>query len=131
MRFTKTERLCKRQTIHLLFDKGNVFFVGNFKVLWMWVEQPQDVPLQVCVSVPKRYFKHAVDRNLIKRRIREAYRRNKSIFYQHIACYDDVYIAMVVVYRGEKILSYIDIETALQNIFYILRDRINFAVPTF
>ena len=36
------------------------------------------------VSVPKRYFKHAVDRNRVKRQVREAFRRNKSMITQNL-----------------------------------------------
>jgi ribonuclease P protein component len=74
--FTKEERLHKRKDIQELFEKGSSFYVYPFKVFW----SPQKVVenTQILVSVSNRNFKRAVDRNLLKRRMREAYRLNKS-----------------------------------------------------
>jgi ribonuclease P protein component len=74
--FTKEERIHKRKDIQELFEKGSSFYVYPFKVFW----SPQKVVenTQILVSVSNRNFKRAVDRNLLKRRMREAYRLNKS-----------------------------------------------------
>ncbi|WP_299826191.1 ribonuclease P protein component [uncultured Pontibacter sp.] len=78
--FSKEEHLCSKRLIALLFSKGSSF---NLYPLRFILYTPQDVPpgpTQVLISVSKRYFKRAVDRNRLKRQIREAYRLNKSIF---------------------------------------------------
>src|SRR5580698_8922914 len=76
--FTKEERLCNKKLIHELFHKGSSFLCYPFKVSWLAVAEPQQFPAQVLLSVSKKRFKHAVDRNLLKRRIREAYRLGKQ-----------------------------------------------------
>ena len=62
-----------------LFKSGKSFFVFPFKVFYDVTEQGAPYPAKVLISVPKRNFKKAVDRNRIKRLVREAYRRNKAI----------------------------------------------------
>jgi len=77
--FHKEERLSKDKLIQELFDKGSSFYLFPFKVFFM--PNPDEAVSfhQVVISVSKRNFKRAVDRNLIKRRIREAYRLNKEL----------------------------------------------------
>jgi ribonuclease P protein component len=78
--FKKTERLHHRNDIKELFEKGSSFYLYPFKVLYLTqelIEKPS--PQQILISVPKRKFKKAPDRNFIKRQIREAYRQNKSL----------------------------------------------------
>jgi ribonuclease P protein component len=77
--FRKEERLSKDKSIQELFDKGSSFYLFPFKVFFM-PNPDKDISFhQVVISVSKRNFKRAVDRNLIKRRIREAYRLNKEL----------------------------------------------------
>lgn len=80
--FQKAERLSKKKSIQELFDKGSSFYLYPFKVLHLSNPDKQAPTHQVLVSVSTRNFKRAVDRNLIKRRIREAYRLQKEMI-QH------------------------------------------------
>jgi ribonuclease P protein component len=78
-RFTlkKNERLKSRKQIKLLFDSGKSFTIAPIRVLFArGVEQ--DVPLKAAFSVSSRHFRKSVDRNRIKRLMREAYRINKG-----------------------------------------------------
>ena len=72
--FSKAERLCSRKAIDKLFAEGKSFTLFPLRILHL----PQETN-QVLISVSKRRFKRAVDRNAIKRRIREGYRLNKHI----------------------------------------------------
>jgi ribonuclease P protein component len=77
--FRKEERLSKDKLIQELFDKGSSFYLFPFKVFFMPNPDQGAAFHQVVISVSKRNFKRAVDRNLLKRRIREAYRLNKEM----------------------------------------------------
>jgi ribonuclease P protein component len=74
----KNERLSKEIWIQELFGKGSSFYFHPFKVLFLPHPDPGSTVNEVLFSVSKRQFKRAVDRNTIKRRLREAYRLNKS-----------------------------------------------------
>lgn len=99
-RFTlsKEERICSKKLINELFTgNGRSMTAFPLRVVFMKRtivdEQPRAAML---VSVPKRYFKHAVDRNRVKRQVREAFRRNKSIITQNLTDdHDAVAIAFV------------------------------------
>ena len=77
-RFRKEERLSKEKDIQELFKKGSSFYLYPFKVLVLSNPNQAHPVHQVIISVSVRNFKRAVDRNLIKRRTREAYRLNKE-----------------------------------------------------
>ena len=92
--FTKKERLCSLKEIENLVKKGKSFYCFPFKVIS--ILQPTNIQENtmseelsaeenvnsIVVSVPKRNFKRAVKRNLLKRRIRESYRLNKHILHE-------------------------------------------------
>ena len=76
--FKKEERLCSKKLIDELFHSGSSFLLYPFRIVWLRHPLPANVPAQVVINVPKRRFKKAVHRNLIKRRIREIYRLSKG-----------------------------------------------------
>ncbi|HEY9048953.1 MAG TPA: ribonuclease P protein component [Ohtaekwangia sp.] len=76
--FRKEERLTKEKQIQELFEKGSSFYLFPFKVFFMPHPDPAIAHHQVLISVSKKNFKRAVDRNLIKRRMRETYRLQKQ-----------------------------------------------------
>ncbi|WKV12655.1 ribonuclease P protein component [Marivirga harenae] len=78
--FKKNERLYHRNEIQELFKKGSSFYLYPFKVIY--IADPFEAkvnPQQILISVPKRKFKKAPDRNFIKRQVREAYRQHKIL----------------------------------------------------
>jgi ribonuclease P protein component len=108
--FTKEERLCNKGLIDELFHSGSSFLVYPFKVSWLIATNPQSHQAQVLFSVPKKRFKHAVDRNLLKRRMREAYRLNKEQ-YLYLPLKDkDKQIVFSIGYIGKEIADYAFIE---------------------
>lgn len=76
--FTKEERLCSRNSLDLLFKNGSSFLLYPFRISYLFVPGESSSPVQVVINVAKKRFKRAHDRNLIKRRTREAYRLQKG-----------------------------------------------------
>lgn len=104
-RFTlsKEERICSKKLINELFTgNGRSMTAFPLRVVFMKRTIIDDQPrAAMLVSVPKRYFKHAVDRNRVKRQVREAFRRNKSIITQNLTD-DHEAVAMAFVWLTDE-----------------------------
>lgn len=83
--FTKQERICNETEITRLFEKGESFI--SYPVRVVWIENNNDLSkgAKVLISVSKKKLRHAVDRNRVKRLVREAYRLNKTVLSDVIA----------------------------------------------
>jgi ribonuclease P protein component len=104
--FKKEERLCNKKLIDELFHNGSSFLCYPFKASWLLVSEVQPVPAQILFSVSKKRYKRAVDRNLIKRRMREAYRLSKEQqLYEQLKAADKK-IVLSVGYIGKEIAPY-------------------------
>ena len=80
--FSKEERIVSNLLIETLFEKGNSQSLSAYplRAVYLRTEHRKGcAPVQLLISVPKKKFKHAVDRNRVKRQIREAYRKNKAL----------------------------------------------------
>jgi len=124
--FHKEERLCSQKIIGELFTSGDSFLAYPLKVVFLKTDSAQAHPLQAAFTVSKRNFKRAVKRNLLKRRMREAYRLNKSGFYNEIAV-KELHIAVMFVFIGKDIVEFPIIEKAMISAFkkLLLKLRIN------
>ena len=126
--FTKFERLCSKKLFSELFENGNSFNSFPFRVVWTYNPSPINSPSQIAISVPKRTFKKAVDRNLIKRRIKEAFRKNKHQLYDYLES-NNKKIIFVLIYRESTISDYVKTEKAVLNMLKklvaILKEREN------
>lgn len=110
-RFRKEERLSKEKDIQELFKKGSSFYLYPFKVLLLSHPDQKYLFHQVIISVSARNFKRAVDRNLIKRRIREAYRLNKA------AIPGSRKLMIAYIYTAKEILPFDQIQEKLARTF--------------
>ncbi|MBK8969730.1 MAG: ribonuclease P protein component [Saprospiraceae bacterium] len=118
--FSTNERLKSRKLIGRLFREGNSYIAYPLRVVWLPV-QPDDPALatfgearaQLAISVPRRTFKTAVQRNRLKRRIREAYRLNKQLFYEKLTAADQ-HIALMLVLVAKEEVPYATIEAGVQ-----------------
>jgi ribonuclease P protein component len=105
-KFPKSEKLRLKKDIERLFEKGKNKFYMPLSVKFLKIEEASK---NLCgVSVPKRKMKKAVDRNRLKRQMREAYRLNK-----HILEAEDLKYHMMFVYSKNEKSPYQDIEKAM------------------
>jgi ribonuclease P protein component len=111
--FHRSERLKSRKTISRLFKEGEGFLVYPLRISWVRQEEGEQElpPVQFALSVPKRRFPKAVDRNRIRRRIREAYRLHKDLLYEELSEMEPRY-AVMAIYVGKEELPYAIIESA-------------------
>ena len=109
--FNKKERLKSKKQIEKLFGEGKSVTAFPLKVFYIPVEDAE-VQFKVAVSVPKRNFKKAVDRNRIKRLMREAYRLNKQAIFNNI----EGNFALLILYLGKDLPEYRRVEKSLISI---------------
>ena len=86
--FRKRERMVSNLLIEALFENGSSQSVSAFplRAVYQMIERRDGHgPAQILISVPKKRFKHAVDRNRVKRQIREAYRQHKQLLWEGMA----------------------------------------------
>jgi len=80
--FKKQEKLKKSKLIEKLFAQGKSLTEFPIKLISLEIEHESPYKIQAGVTVSKRSFKNAVDRNRIKRLLREVYRKNKYMIYE-------------------------------------------------
>ena len=106
---TKAERLRSRKTISLLFEKGKAISIHPVKMMWMQTANKENAMLQFGVAVPKKNFKRAVDRNRLKRQMREAVRKNKLSVKKFLEEKNKP-CAFLLVFTGKEAVPYKEIE---------------------
>ncbi|MCB0495840.1 MAG: ribonuclease P protein component [Cyclobacteriaceae bacterium] len=97
--FKKSERLSGKKDIEELFNNGSYFYLSPLKILVNPGTSSQ--VHQVLFAVPKKNFKRAVDRNLLKRRMREAYRLHK-----HLLITEPNKLSIAYIYTSKEAASY-------------------------
>jgi ribonuclease P protein component len=118
--FTKSEKLCSKKAIDALFENGKSFYCSPFLIVWAYSSSDIPSPAQVAFSVSKRGFKLAVTRNLIKRRTREAYRKNKALLYD-ILRGSEKKIVFTMIFRGKSVPEYGKIEIAVKEMIRLFK----------
>ena len=104
--FTKAERLCSKIEIDGLFEKGKSFNSKPFKIIWQ-ASHSNISSIKIVFSVPKRLFKKAVDRNRIKRLMREVYRKNKHLLHDNL---ENKNINLMFIFISKTIIEYTEME---------------------
>ncbi|MDO5637490.1 MAG: ribonuclease P protein component [Myroides sp.] len=116
--YPKTEKLKKKKYIDLLFSEGRTVTKYPLRLVYVPVKE-LDTPLQMGVSVSKKYFKKAVDRNYFKRVLRECYRLNKELLLNDL---QEPYVLMFF-YQTKERLTYQEIEEKTKELFIKFKEK--------
>lgn len=110
--FAKEEKLKSRKQIEILFNEGKNVKAFPLRLIYHPIEFEGEFPIKAGFSVPKRVIKLAVDRNRIKRKIKELYRLNKHEFAQDLK----KTVAFMFVYMAKEEVPYRELEEAMHKL---------------
>ena len=102
--FDRNERLKSRKVIATLFKTGQSFVAYPLRVVWVVSHAGEHGCATLAVSASKRIFKTAVQRNRLKRQMREAYRLHKQAFYEQLQPHHK-HISLMITYIAKEPLS--------------------------
>ena len=123
--FRKRERMVSQRLIDDLFAGGSSRSVAAFPLRAVYKLREcndHDEPLQMLISVPKKHFHHAVDRNRVKRQVREAWRHHKQLLVEALA--SDKQLLVAFVWLSDAFLSTQDVEERVAGIVKRLQEKL-------
>ncbi len=112
--FPKKEKLTNKKLFEALFIEGKNLKEFPIKLIYLPTDFKDDLAIKVAVVAPKKRFKTAVDRNKIKRLLREAYRLNKPLIFNNI----EGNFAFIFLYLGKKTPTFNEVDTAMKKLLH-------------
>ena len=119
--FSKKEKLKRKKLIEQLFLEGNSVSVFPLRLVYLETSLDDNVSTKAGVSVSKRNFKKAVDRNKVKRLLREVYRLNKSQYFNNTT----TQYAFMILYIGAEIPEFNILETKMKLLFERFSNKVS------
>ena len=126
--FGKQEKLCAKRAIDRLFVGGNSRSVVAFpiRLVYVPVEREQDESLlKVLVTVSKKHFKHAVDRNRSKRLLREAWRLHRNEILQLLRLKQTGGLDVALIWLDDKLWTAKDVDNRMSLLLKRLSDKLS------
>ena len=120
--FRKEERLCSQRQIDELYAEGQRFLVFPFSVQWKVVDNADQL-CQVMIVAPTRKLRHAVDRNRMKRLMRESYRHNKSSLYDSLN-ETGRHLNVAIVYVNKDLMTFKQVNERMKKVLLRLQDEV-------
>ena len=125
-RFGKSERLYSRKSISELFSSGESLLHYPFRIFWLGKDNDNSSLFKLAISVPRKKFKKAVDRNRIKRYMRESYRLNKLVLHKKLQ-QQNRKVEMIIIYIADQQFDFNYIKNKMLELFsnFIIDDSNN------
>lgn len=126
--FQKRERIVSRKLMDELFDGNHSHAVVAFplKAVYLAKEHPDgQVPVEVLISVSKRHFKHAVDRNRVKRQVREAYRKQKQLLTEQVG--EGMMVAVAFIWMSDQHFSSAEVDSRVKHLLTRIAKKVGVA----
>ena len=129
--FPKQERIVSQKQIEELFTSGQSHSLTAFPLRAVFLnknenenenEKQNEIAVKLLLSVPKRRFKHAVDRNRVKRQLREAFRKNKKLLTEAVP--EGQELALAFVWMSDKHTSTAIVEKLVESLLRRIADTI-------
>ena len=121
--FSKEERLCGKKQIDQLFEKGEKFKEVSFVVIWQETKAKSEFPAKILISIPKRNIPKANQRNMLKRLLKECYRKQKQSIYQ-VHLQKEKQIIFAIIYQKTDALKYKELESEINLILNRLKKKL-------
>lgn len=116
----KQERLKSKKLIEKLYAEGDSVKTFPLRMVYVQTAHTSDFPCQLGVSVAKKNYKLAVDRNRLKRLMRETYRLQKQIVYNNL---EEPYVFMIS-YIGREEIKYEDLYLKMEKLLTLFIDKV-------
>ncbi|MDR0348561.1 MAG: ribonuclease P protein component [Tannerella sp.] len=121
--FPKNERISRKRHLDLLFAEGKSFVAYPLRIIYFPIKKEHaESTVSVVISVSKKRFKHAVDRNMLKRRIRESYRQQKHELIDFFTQKDSALLVAFLYISNDK-ASYEIIDKGISKAIYSLKEK--------
>ena len=121
--FPKKQKLCSETVIKEMFSNGKSFTTSAVRLVWNKYNNEDGVTIKSIVVVPKKKIRLAVKRNIVRRRMKEAYRLHK-IELENIFKDNKLQLSIAIIYQKDKILPYKTVEEEIKLILERLSKEI-------